>query len=59
MRRSLIIIAFVVAGGAAAALPADISGDAIQRHVKFLASDDLKGRGNGTAELERAGDYIA
>src|SRR6266480_1623090 len=29
------------------------------KHVSFLASDDLKGRGNGSAELERAGDYIA
>ena len=29
------------------------------QHIKFLASDDLKGRGNGTDGLERAGDYIA
>jgi hypothetical protein len=28
-------------------------------HIKFLASDELRGRANGTAELERAGDYIA
>ena len=28
-------------------------------HIKFLASDELKGRGNGTPELERAADYIA
>jgi hypothetical protein len=28
-------------------------------HVKFLASDDLAGRGNGTPGLERAGQYIA
>lgn len=27
--------------------------------IKFLASDELKGRGNGTPELERAADYIA
>jgi Peptidase family M28/PDZ domain/PA domain len=27
--------------------------------VKFLASDALKGRGNGTAELNEAADYIA
>ena len=33
--------------------------DAYLKHVRFLASDDLKGRGNGTRELERAGDYIA
>jgi hypothetical protein len=27
--------------------------------IKFLASDDLKGRGNGTPELDRAAEYIA
>ena len=29
------------------------------RHVKYLASDELEGRGNGTPGLERAADYIA
>ena len=29
------------------------------RHIRFLASDELKGRGNGSRELEKAGDYIA
>ncbi len=29
------------------------------RHVKFLASDDLQGRGDGTPELNRAAAYIA
>lgn len=28
-------------------------------HVKFLASEELKGRGTGTPELEKAGRYIA
>ena len=28
-------------------------------HVKFLASDDLEGRGNGSPGLEAAADYIA
>src|SRR3954468_23440635 len=28
-------------------------------HIKFLASDDLKGRGDGSPELERAAEYIA
>src|SRR5215470_17909481 len=27
--------------------------------IKFLAGDDLKGRGDGTQELDRAADYIA
>ena len=33
--------------------------DAYLRHVKFLASDALQGRGNGTPELDKAADYIA
>jgi hypothetical protein len=36
-----------------------IQADALLAHVKFLSSDDLEGRGNGTKGLERAGDYIA
>jgi Peptidase family M28/PDZ domain/PA domain len=28
-------------------------------HIKFLASDELQGRGNGTRQLDRAADYIA
>ena len=28
------------------------------QHVKFLASPELKGRGTGSPELEKAGDYI-
>lgn len=28
-------------------------------HVKFLSSDELQGRGNGSTGLERAADYIA
>jgi len=33
--------------------------EAYLSHVKFLASDKLKGRGTGTPELEQAADYIA
>ena len=33
--------------------------DSYLQHVKYLASDELKGRGNGTPELERAAEYIA
>src|SRR5690349_2527927 len=42
----------------AAATPA-IEPDAVLQHIKFLASDELKGRGDGSPELERAADYIA
>ncbi len=33
--------------------------DSLIEHVKFLASDELRGRASGTPELERAADYIA
>src|SRR6185436_19926554 len=32
---------------------------ALLDHIKFLASDELRGRADGSAELERAADYIA
>ena len=33
----------------------ELSPDIYSKHVGFLASDELKGRGNGSPELERAG----
>jgi hypothetical protein len=33
--------------------------DALLAHVKYLSSDDLEGRGNGSKGLERAAEYIA
>src|SRR6187549_41178 len=45
---------------AAGTLPlSELSADRYMQHVGFLASDDLKGRGNGSPELERAAEYIA
>jgi aminopeptidase YwaD len=37
----------------------EISPERYLNHVRFLASDEMKGRGNGTPELEKAGEYIA
>jgi len=37
----------------------DLSAERYMQHVSFLASDELKGRGNGSKELERAAEYIA
>ncbi|MFN4111653.1 MAG: hypothetical protein ACK4G1_05215, partial [Ignavibacteria bacterium] len=31
----------------------------IYKHLSFLASDELKGRGTGTLENDRAAEYIA
>lgn len=44
---------------AAALLAAEVSADALLGHIKFLASPELRGRGNGTPELARAAEYIA
>ncbi len=38
---------------------ADIKPDAYLDHVKYLASDPLKGRATGTPQLEKAAKYIA
>src|ERR1700757_775115 len=37
----------------------DLSPSRYLEHVKFLASDELKGRGDGAPELDKAADYIA
>ena len=41
------------------AAPAAIAPDTLLQHIKYLSADELKGRGNGSAELEAAGEYIA
>src|SRR5260370_5416145 len=35
------------------------SADALRRHVEYLASDQLQGRGNGSPGIAAAADYIA
>ncbi len=42
-----------------AAIGAEIDSTRLLDHIRFLASDDLKGRGNGTEGLERAADYVS
>ncbi len=47
-----------------AALPAEkrdagVSSEEFLEPIKFLASPELKGRGDGTPELDRAADYLA
>jgi Zn-dependent M28 family amino/carboxypeptidase len=37
----------------------DLSASRYLEHVKYLASDDMKGRGDGSPELDKAADYIA
>src|SRR5688572_7270400 len=57
MRKSLVAVLVVLL--AAGATARDIQPDALLEHIKFLSSDEMKGRANGTEELERAADYIA
>ncbi len=57
--RRLVLVLIIVAVASAAALAPDIEPDHLLSHIKFLSSDDMKGRDNGSPELERAADYIA
>jgi hypothetical protein len=57
--RSFAAAGLLALAGVAAATSADIPSAALLDHIKFLASDELKGRADGSAELERAADYIA
>jgi hypothetical protein len=60
MRRVSVVL--LTAGLCAVSLQADprrIDPKAYIEHVKFLASDDLEGRGNGSRGLETAAEYIA
>ncbi len=60
MRRAAPVAASlaVIAALASAATP-PILPDALLAHIKVLSADDLQGRANGSAGLERAGEYIA
>jgi hypothetical protein len=57
MKRLLAIFLLCATVGADSRPP--INPDALLAHVRFLSSDELEGRGNGTNGLERAADYIA
>ena len=57
--RSFAAAVVLALAGVAVAAPADIPPAALLEHIKFLSADDLKGRGDGSPELERAADYVA
>ncbi|MGI8743403.1 MAG: M28 family peptidase [Bryobacteraceae bacterium] len=52
-------VGVMLLAAAALAQTADISGERIRAHVKFLASDLLEGRGVGTRGGDLAAEYIA
>jgi hypothetical protein len=43
----------------AAEVVAELSGSRYFEHVKYLARDEMRGRGDGSPELDQAADYIA
>jgi len=55
--RSVLLGGLLTGAVVAAATP--IVPDALLGHIRFLASDELKGRANGGLQLEQAADYIA
>ncbi len=55
----LVVLAAVLSVVSTGADPARIDPKAYLEHVRFLASEDLEGRGNGGPGLETAADYIA
>jgi aminopeptidase YwaD len=55
--RSALLLGLVMGTSVRAEPP--IVADALLGHIRFLASDELRGRANGSAGLERAADYIA
>jgi hypothetical protein len=57
--RPLVAAAVLALAGAVAAAPAEIQPAALLEHIKFLSSDELRGRADGSPELERAADYVA
>jgi len=58
-RQPVLALLIVVACSVLLAAPTSITPEAVLEHIKFLASDELKGRGDGSPELEIAADYVA
>ena len=59
MRKFVLAAVIAVLAGAGGLLRANIEPDRLVAHIKFLSSDDLRGRGNGSDGLERAAEYVA
>jgi hypothetical protein len=58
-RKVALAVAVIAAHVAAFAASYELKPAAYIEHVKYLASDQLGGRGNGTPELDKAAKYIA
>ncbi len=53
------LTAILLLGTLVASYAQKISAEQIQKHIYFLASDELKGRGTATDDEKKAADYIA
>ena len=53
-----VVAAALLAAGCAGAQKREITSSEFLDHIKVLASDEMRGRGNGTPELARAARYI-
>jgi hypothetical protein len=58
MPRVLLMLVLAAGAALAAQAPGRVSPARFLAHVKWLADDDLAGRGNGMEGLERAGAYV-
>ena len=56
---STIVLLLIAPIAPALAQPQPSTGDNLMGHLRYLASDELQGRGNGSPELEQAADYLA
>ena len=59
MKRLLVLLAAALVVVPGQAQSRRIDPRAYLEHVKFLASENLEGRGNGTPGLDAAAEYIA
>ncbi len=53
------LILFAILVGYPPVYSQELFRESFLQHIKYLSSDDLKGRGNGTPELNQAAQYIA
>ena len=59
LRRRPALLLLILIAAAAISFSAPVHSDRWLNDAKYLSSDDLKGRGDGTPELDKAADYIA
>jgi hypothetical protein len=59
LRSKAVLTAWLLAAVAIFSAPHSFVAETYLRHVKYLSSDELKGRANGSPEMNKAAEYIA